>query len=279
MRLFSPAKINLFLHIFGKRPDGYHELATLICCIGLYDSICLDFKADAISVSCRHPLVPTDQTNLAYRAAEFFFKHIDVKAGVHIAIEKQIPVGSGLGGGSSNAATVLRGLNRFYGYPVSREALIDLAARIGADVPFFIDRKPAIATGRGEILEPYNGLEPYSVIVAYPGFGVSTTEMFKNFNLRLTKYLKKIKIPFFKNQVFDIRRDLSNDLETIAGEKHPEIAAIKDALLEYGAMGALMSGSGSAVYGLFRDRDSADKVYPSLCRHGSWQIFVAEVIL
>jgi 4-diphosphocytidyl-2-C-methyl-D-erythritol kinase len=279
MRLLSPAKINLFLHIIGKRADGYHDLVTLMCCVGLYDIISLDFEAKEISVACTRPLVPQDHTNLAYRAAKLFLDHINTKEGVRITIEKQIPIGAGLGGGSSNAATVMLGLNRFYGHPLSRETLIELGVVIGADVPFFIDQKPAIATGVGEILEPYSGLKPYTVIVVFPGFSVSTAEMFKNFNLRLTKCIEKTKLSFFKNKGFDIQRHLCNDFEKIAEEKYPEIAAIKNVLLNHGAIGALMSGSGSAVYGLFRDRDSADKAYPALGRHGSWQVFIADVIL
>lgn len=279
MRLLSPAKINLFLHIIGKRGDGYHDLVTLMCCVGLYDSISLDFKAKEISVACNHPLVPQDHTNLAYRAAKLFLDHINTKAGVGITIEKQIPIGAGLGGGSSNAATVLLGVNRFYGDPLSREALIRLGVAIGADVPFFIDQKPAIATGVGEILEPFSGLEPYTVVVVYPGFSVSTAEMFKNINLRLTKGIEKTKISIFKNKGFDIQRHLCNDFEEMAAEKYPEIAAIKNVLLKHGAIGALMSGSGSAVYGLFRDREGAAKALPALSRHGGWQVFVGDVIL
>ena len=279
MKLQSPAKINLFLHIIGKRTDGYHDLVTLMCCVGLYDTISLDFGAKEISVACTHPLVPQDHTNLAYRAAKLFLDHINSKEGVRITIEKQIPIGAGLGGGSSNAATVMLGLNRFYGHPLSRETLIRLGVVIGADVPFFIDQKPAIASGVGEILEPYSGLKPYTVILVFPGFSVSTAEMFKNINLRLTKYIEKTKISSFKNKGFDIERHLCNDFEDMAEEKYPEIAAIKNVLLKHGAIGALMSGSGSTVYGLFRDRESAGKALPALSRHGSWQVFVADVIL
>jgi len=279
MKLLSPAKINLFLHIVGKRADGYHDLVTLMCCVGLYDTVCLEFEAPEISVACAHPLVPQDQTNLACRAAKIFFNQIDRKGGVGITIEKRIPVGAGLGGGSSNAATVLLGLNRFYGHPLSRETLIRLGGGIGADVPFFIDRKPAVATGVGEILKPYNGLEPYTVLLVFPGFSLSTAEMFRNFNLGLTKIAEETNISSFKTTGFDIQRHLCNDFEKIAEEKHPEIAAIKNVLLEHGAKGALMSGSGSAVFGLFRDREEARKAYPALSRHEGWQLFIADIIL
>lgn len=279
MKLLSPAKINLFLQIVGKRPDDYHELVTLMCCVSLYDIISLEFKAGEISVFCSHPWVPQDHTNLASRAAKLFLDRINRKDGVRIDIKKRIPTGAGLGGGSSNAATVMLGLNRFYGHPLSREKMIELAVAIGADVPFFIDQKPAIATGVGEILEPFYGLEPYTVVVVYPGFRVSTAEMFKNFNLRLTKNIEKINVYDFKSKGFDIQRQLCNDFENIAVEKYPEIALIKKVLIKHGAIGALMSGSGSAVYGLFRDKDGADKACPVFRRHESWQVFVADIIL
>lgn len=279
MRLLSPAKINLFLHIIGKRADGYHDLATLMCGLKVYDVVSLDFKADDVTVACNHPLVPQNHTNLAVRAATAFLNHINASAGVGITIEKHIPVGAGLGGGSSNAATAMLGLNRFYDYPLSRETLIQLGVSLGADIPFFIDQKPAIATGVGELLEPYRGLEPYSALVVFPGFSISTAEMFKNFNLRLTKDMEKIRIPFFKTKHFDIQRDLYNDFEKIAGVKYPEIAAIKADLLKNGAMGALMSGSGSAVYGLFQDRRRADAARAALCRQERWQLFVADIIV
>jgi len=279
MRLFSPAKINLFLQILGQRADGYHELRTLMCCVGLFDTISIDFEGAEISASCSHPLVPQDQRNLACRAAHAFLAKIQRKTGVRIAIEKQIPVGAGLGGGSSNAAAVLLGLNRHFGEPLSRAALRELGLKIGADVPFFVDRKPALASGVGEILKPYIGLKPTPVLLIYPGFSISTAEMFRIINLRLTNCAKKIKVFTFKDREFDIRRHLHNDFEKVAQEKFPEIGAVKQALLKQGALGALMSGSGSAVYGLFRDRNTAAKACSDLRRHEKWQLFLTDLLL
>ncbi len=279
MRLLSPAKINLFLQILRKRSDGYHDLETLMCCIGLYDHVVLDFNTTTISVSCNRPQVPRDHTNLAFRAASLFFDRIETKAGIRITIDKRIPIGSGLGGGSSNAATVLLGLNQHYGSPLSRKILMELAAAIGSDVPFFIDKKPAVATGSGNILSPYNGLEPGTALVVFPGFGISTAEMYKKFDLRLTKEKEKIKVSSFKNKRFNIKRQLYNDFEKVAAESYPETARIKNILLKNGAAGALMSGSGSAVYGLFRDRDRAEQTCFALNRQEGWQLFVADLIL
>jgi 4-diphosphocytidyl-2-C-methyl-D-erythritol kinase len=279
MKILSPAKINLFLHILRKRPDGYHDLVTLMCCVGLYDIVSFDFGAEGISVACTHAMVPEDHSNLAFQAANCFLKRIDKAAGVAISIDKHIPVGAGLGGGSSNAAAVMLGLNRYYGHPLSTDELVALGLSIGADVPFFIYQKPAVVTGVGGKLELYKGLKPLTVLLVYPGFGVSTAEMYKIINLRLTKCGKKFNNLSFKNQRFDIANHLCNDFETVAESKYPEIAVIKDALLKHGAKGALMSGSGSAVFGLFFDSEKARKAFRVLSQHRRWQLFLAKVIV
>ena len=149
MELLAPAKINLFLHVTGKRADGYHNLFSLMCCIGIYDKIVLTFGAKETSVSCSAGNVPEDETNLAYRAAVLFFKALhqrrgDSPQGVKISIDKHIPVAAGLGGGSSNAAAVISGLNRYCGRPFSRVELISMGSAIGADVPFLIFDKTRI---------------------------------------------------------------------------------------------------------------------------------------
>ena len=153
MKILSPAKINLFLQITGRRNDGYHDLVTLMCCVGLYDTVSLVFGAKETTVACDHPNVPEDETNLAFGAASLFLKALNKNEGVKIFIQKQIPVAAGLGGGSSNAAAVFLGLNRYYGYPFSTEELMSMGLSIGADVPFFIFQRPAIASGIGEKLE------------------------------------------------------------------------------------------------------------------------------
>ena len=185
MRILSPAKINLFLLITEKRSDGYHNLASLMCCIKLYDTVLLTFGSKSTTVSCVHPDVPEDETNLAFKAVDIFQKALGSYNGVKIIIEKKIPVAAGLGGGSSNAAAVLLGLNRHYGYPFPKDDLMKMGLSIGADVPFFIFQKPAVATGIGEHLESYEGLKPLKVLLVYPGFSVSTAQVYKKFNLGL----------------------------------------------------------------------------------------------
>lgn len=278
MKTLSPAKINLFLEVVEKRTDGYHNLHTLMCLISLYDTMIFDMKANGISISCDHPEVPEDKTNLAYRAADIFFNSLKKQGKVRIVIEKKIPVGAGLGGGSGNAATVLLELNRYYDFPFTNEQLRTMGKGLGADVPFFILGKTAIAKGIGDKLEICHGLKPYHVILINPGFSISTAMVYKKVNLGLTKYKKINKYTPFSETSSDIQDHLYNDLETVTIAMYPEIKLAKKMLLESGALGALMTGSGPTVFGLFADAGSAEKAYSSLTRFGEKQKFLAEII-
>jgi 4-diphosphocytidyl-2-C-methyl-D-erythritol kinase len=279
MRILSPAKINLFLQITGKRPDGYHDLVSLMCCVGLYDTVSLTFGVKETSVSCFHPDVPEDETNLAFAAASLFLNTLNINQGVKISIEKQIPVAAGLGGGSSNAAAAFLGLNRHYGYPFSPDKLISMGLSIGADVPFFIFRKPAIVSGIGDKLKAYQGLESFKILLVSPGFSISTAKVYKNLNLGLTNCKKKLRSFLLSKQSFDPGCHLCNDLETVAASMCPGISTVKEALLRHGALGALMSGSGSAVFGLFLDSDKALKAYRALAGNDKWQLYLVDMMI
>lgn len=273
MKLLSPAKINLFLHVTGRRSDGYHELYTLMSRISLYDTIVLENTGGGIGIHCSHPDVPEDETNLAYRAAALFFKEVKQKGGIDITIEKHIPVAAGLGGGSSNAATILLELNRLYEMPFSMNRLMEMGLLLGADVPFFIFGKPAIATGIGEILNEFKMLYPFSVIAVNPGYCVSTAKVYKKINLRLTKAKKK-----HKEVSFDVQEDLWNDLETVVRSDHSEIDGIKEMLLDNGAAGALMSGSGPTMFGLFFDSKTAKAAFSDIRLPKGYQKFLADIL-
>jgi 4-diphosphocytidyl-2-C-methyl-D-erythritol kinase len=279
MRILSPAKINLFLQITGKRPDGYHDLISLMCCVSLYDEITLTVGARKTAIHCRHPQVPQNETNFAHRAATLFLKTLGKSEGVNIAIEKRIPVAAGLGGGSGNAAGVLLGLNHHYGYPFSREKLAAMGLLLGADVPFFIFQKPALATGIGEKLERFSGLFPFPVVLIFPAFSVSTGEVYRNLNLRLTKCKKKLRKAPLKKYGFKAALHLCNDLETVTASIYPEIVSAKKQLLNQGALGALMSGSGPTVFGIFSDLGKAKKARDTLSRNADWQIYLAEILV
>jgi len=238
----------------------------------------MDFEGDEILVTCSSPDVPDGETNLAWKAAALFFDNLGQKEGVKIVIDKNIPVGAGLGGGSSNAASVLMALNTYYDRPFSREQLMQWGLTLGADVPFFIFQKPAIASGIGEKLEAYQNLKNLKILLVFPDFSVSTADVYKKLNLGLTKCKKKLKSFLLNEQRFDPRCHLCNDLETLAASMYPGIFTAKEALLKHGALGALMSGSGSTVFGLFSDSHTAFKANRALAANDKWQLYLVDMI-
>lgn len=278
----SPAKINLFLKVVGRRPDGYHEIITLLSRIGLFDTVVLTFDQPYISVECSHPRVPEDSSNLAYRAASFFLDALSIHDGVAISIDKVIPVAAGLGGGSSNAAAVLMGLNQHYEFPFSNGELMEIALKVGADVPFFLFGHVAVARGIGNDLEVYEDLPPLFVVLVCPRFEVHTAWVYKNLNLRLTNCDRNFKIKSLKQDFSRVKDFLFNDLEQVTIGKFPEIKTIKKALLDLGAEAVLMSGSGPSVFGLFKDDRQATKAIHGirhLWRREGWKTFLVELLL
>jgi len=250
-----------------------------MCCVSLYDTVSIEFGVDKTSVVCNSPKVPENDSNLAVIAANIFFKKLSKNENVKILIDKKIPVAAGLGGGSSNAASILLGLNHYYNSPFSRDELISMGLSIGADVPFFIFQKPALAKGIGEKLETYKKLDSFKVLVIYPGISVSTSDIYKNLNLGLTKCKKKLKNFCFDEQNFEVDQHLCNDLETVTVSRYPDIIEAKEALLYYGARGALMSGSGPTVFGLFSDSDKAQRAYHSISKNNKWELFCADMLI
>jgi 4-diphosphocytidyl-2-C-methyl-D-erythritol kinase len=278
MKILSPAKINLFLQVTGKRPDGFHELFSLMCCLDLFDIIFLQFGGKKIEIESSNLQIPLDETNIAHKAATLFFKSLKTTDGLNIRIEKSIPVAAGLGGGSSNAASVLSGLNQHYGFPFSRDELMSLGLELGADVPFFLFQKPALASGVGEKLEAYPGSLPYHILLFNPGIEVPTAEVYRNLNLGLTKCKKKITKLFLKQSGFDASLHLCNDLETVTISKYPVIESLKKQLLAHGALGALMSGSGPTVFGLFSDSHTAGEAGRAIGRNIRLNAYLADII-
>jgi 4-diphosphocytidyl-2-C-methyl-D-erythritol kinase len=284
IELLAPAKINLFLHVLGRRSDGFHDLCSLMCCVSLYDRLVLTPAGFEREMSCSDPDLPCDDTNLALKALRAFNRSLSREIGIEphgfsIHLDKRIPVAAGLGGGSSDAAAVLKGLNRWYGEPFDRARLHALALTLGADVPFFIDLRPAIAEGIGERLRPYSGLPAWWVVLVYPGFGLSTAGIFGNLKLALTKSKKNHRYSAFKNGIFTAPHHLHNDLETGVGERFPVIQKIKQELAEHGAIGSLMTGSGSVVYGLFEEAPSAMEARAAMGAEPGRRIFVARLLI
>ena len=202
--------------------------------------------------------------------------------GLKIELTKNIPVAAGLGGGSSNAASILLALNAHYGHPFSDTHLFEMGLKLGADVPFFVFKKPALATGIGEKLDTFKGDLPYHFLLLYPGFSVSTAETYQNLNLGLTKAEKKPTSNHLKLNRFNPARHLTNDLEQVTAPKYPEIGLAKEKLLNQGAVGALMSGSGPTVFGLFNNAETAETARQSLSvdrKDQGEQLFLADPIL
>src|SRR5580765_8275484 len=173
----SPCKVNLLLNILRKREDGFHELETVMHPVNVFDELSFARVTRGFHLTCSDPALPTDATNLVHRAATMFFQKTEIRDGVRIHLEKRIPMAAGLGGGSGNAATTLLGLNEIFGKPLSTRALHDIAAALGSDIPFFLQTKPALATGRGEkiqSLEPFAALRDAVFVLIHPGFGIST---------------------------------------------------------------------------------------------------------
>ena len=279
LTLDAPAKINLFLHVIGRRPDGYHDLVSLMCAVRLYDRVSVAIGGSGIGIVCPAANVPEDETNLACRAAHVFQEALGRRDGVQITLEKKIPVAAGLGGGSSDAAAVLLGLNQLYAAPFSKRRLMAMGLSIGADVPFFISGQPAVARGVGEILEPCPDIPPYHVLLLCPRIAVSTAAVYKNLNLGLTKSEKKLNCSDFRARNPDLGKRLQNDLASVTESQYPIVGQARQALLEQGALGALMSGSGPAVFGLFADLNAAEKARQSLADKGNWQQHLAQLIV
>ncbi len=274
----SPAKINLFLKVVGRRTNGYHDLQTLICRVNLCDNVILSFNRTSITARCNHPDVPDGKENLAHKAATLFLETLPIRGGVDIFIEKNIPVAAGLGGGSSNAATVLMALNQHHGFPFVDKELMDLGLKIGADVPFFILQHTAFVTGIGQFLEAFKGMLPFWTVLVHPRLSISTAWVYEHLNLGLTNCEGNYSVSRFLEDLPRFKGLLCNDLEQVTAKKFPEICSIKKALLDQGADGALMSGSGPTVFGLFQSHSRAFLAYTAMRHQQRWDVYLADLL-
>lgn len=260
IKINSNAKINLTLAVKYKRPDGFHEIESIFQEIDLYDELYFT-KKNKISFETDSRLVPSDQDNICIKAAQVMCRKYNVP-GAQIELVKNIPVGAGLGGGSSNAAAVLVGIKELYNLDIKKSELIDIGAELGSDVPFFFSGGTAYVTGRGEILKPIPMNLDYYILLVFPGQPVSTAWAYKNFNLALTKNVSGNKLKGFKFYDLnpaDFRSEYYNDFENTVFEAYPDLAGIKQSLYDNGADYAAMSGSGSTIFGVYKLRDQAEK--------------------
>jgi 4-diphosphocytidyl-2-C-methyl-D-erythritol kinase len=286
VKIRAPAKINLFLRVLGRRRDGYHLLDTLMVPVSLYDDIEIrrlpaksqESANSRITIACDDPAVPPGEENLAYRAAQLLLERVDRRTSVHINIRKRIPLGAGLGGGSTDAAATLLALNRLFKLNLSAARLESLALRLGADVPFFIRARPARAYGIGERLRPVRGLEHFWLVILYPGFPVATGSVYKKLSKKLTKPTPGNSIPTFLKRFDRLGDLLVNDLESVTLESYPKIRTLKEKLLREGAAGGLMSGSGSSVFGVFGSKGLAQRAFDHLRNEEGVQAYLVHVL-
>ena len=262
VRILAPAKINLGLAVLGRRADGYHELRTLFQAVSLCDTVSLRRARSGVRVRCA-ALADLGERNLAHRAADLFFEMTGISGGVRIELEKRIPAGGGLGGGSSDAAAVILGCCRLYGVRPRPERLDAWAASLGSDVPFFLTGGSAVGSGRGEAIEPLAPLSVPVVALLHLGTeGLSTAAVYRRLGSdALTGRGRDLTILIARWREGNLRRlgaALFNDLEPPAFALAPGCAAVKEALLEAGAAGSLLCGSGSSVFGLFGSGAEAD---------------------
>ncbi len=262
LRLRANAKINLFLEVLDKRPDGYHNIETVFQSIDLHDVIILRGSSPGtIAVECDDPEVPLDSSNLAYRAAELLSRESGKIYGARIQIIKRIPVGAGLAGGSTDAAATLVGLNELWGLGYSTDDLMRLGRELGADVPFCILGGTALGRGRGDELAPLASFSDVPIVLANPGFQVSTSWAYAALgNFGLTRARKNANILIAKmrrRDVSSVGDKLFNIFESVVMGEHPLVGRIKEESIRAGALGALMTGSGPAVFAIARDTSSA----------------------
>lgn len=265
----SPCKVNLLLNILRKREDGFHELETVMQPVQLCDRIAVEKAASGITLTCSNPALPVDNSNLVRKAATAFCRAANVTDGVKIHLEKCIPLAAGLGGGSGNAAHTLCALNELFGLPLTTAKLQELAAVLGSDVPFFLQSQPALAYGRGELvqpLDPFPALRGAHILLIHPGFGVSTAWAYQS----LAKFPDALQGKVGRAQqligllqssdLATAARAFYNALEAPVLPKHPLLALYQEFLRTNGTPAVLMSGSGSTTFALTHTRDTAERL-------------------
>lgn len=266
--LLAPAKVNLALRVVGRRDDGYHDIDSIFVPVGVHDEVEIEWSpgAAAVELACDDPALPRGAGNIAWQAAETFLEASRARGRVRVSLRKRIPAGAGLGGGSSDAAAVLRLLAHIAGDPPGAP-LAALAKRLGADVPFFLECRPARVRGIGDVIEPLADFRPLWLAIVFPGFPVVTRWAYERLDQSLTARGAVDTIRGFGAVGGKVDYG-SNDFEEVVGERYPSIVELKHALLEAGAASAGLSGSGSAVFGVFEDERAARRAARE--QRGSW---------
>ena len=281
LTLKAYAKINLALDVLYKRPDGFHEVAMIMQAVNLADEVTLSSRPGDIVLTVSRTDLPADASNLAYRAAALLKEYTGCGQGVHIALDKHIPMAAGLAGGSADAAAVLKGLNTLWDLRLGMAELSKLAARLGSDVPFCLFNGTMLAAGRGEMVTPLPPLPACYVVLAKPPADVPTAWVYRQFKpdrVAVRPDIAAMCKALEQGRLDGVADKLANVLESVTIPAHPEIARIKKCMLHCGAMAALMSGSGPTVFGLVSSLDQTESIVSRLKAEGVPEIFVAETV-
>jgi 4-diphosphocytidyl-2-C-methyl-D-erythritol kinase len=280
IELNANAKINLSLDVTGKRPDGYHTVKMIMQSVDLHDRVRLEIIDSGIQVKCNFPWIPTDRNNTAYRAAELIKENFGIKEGIKISIEKNIPVAAGLAGGSTDGAAVLKGMNSLFSLNISETDLMSYGEKIGADVPYCIKGGTMLAEGIGEILTELTQLERTSIVIVKPKISVSTAWAYKNLdveNIKIRPDTDLLIKALDKKNIVELANNMVNIMETITIKQYHIIDEIKKKLINLGAVGSMMSGSGPSVFGIFLNEDSAEKAYRKI-KSNRWESFLTHTV-
>ena len=280
MKIKAYGKVNISLDVVGKREDGYHLLSMIMQNIDLYDEIEVEKQECGIILECNKSYVPVDNRNLAYKAAEIFKERYDIVDGVKINIEKNIPVSAGLAGGSTDAAAVLKVMNKLFNVNATEEELMELGLKLGADIPYCIHGGTALCEGIGEIITPIKPFRDKIVVLVKPAFGVSTKEVYKNFNLEKVKQNPKTAeiINAIENDDLNfVASNMKNLLENVTLRKHKILIKIKEEMNACGAINSMMSGSGPTVFAFFDDMLKAQRCFEKMKKKYS-DVFITRTI-
>lgn len=280
MRMKAYAKVNISLDIVGKREDGYHLLEMIMQSIDLYDEIVIEKQKKEITIKCNKPYVPTDERNLAYKAAQLFIEKYNIDSGVNINIKKNIPVCAGLAGGSTDAATVLKIMNSLFNINASDEELMILGLKLGADVPYCIKGGTALCKGIGEEVTAIKGFKDKVIVLVKPPFGVSTNSVYQEFNIEKARNHPNTNliIDAINNDNLKMVCDnMKNLLENVTLRKHKILINIKEEMRYNGAMGTMMSGSGPTVFAFFDDMLKAQRCFEKMKEKYS-DVFITRTI-
>jgi 4-diphosphocytidyl-2-C-methyl-D-erythritol kinase len=280
IELNAPAKINLSIDVLGKRADGYHEVKMIMQTISLHDIIYIEKAKKGINVACQSPEAPSGRWNIAYKTAGLMIDRYNIKSGVKITIDKRIPVASGLAGGSTDAAAVIKGMNVLFGLGLDEQELMITGKQVGADVPFCIKGGTALAEGIGDVLTGLGKFSGINIVVVKPKIGVKTAWVYKSLNLDMIDKRPDtdLLVDAVNSKNADmVAKNMVNVLETVTIQRYGVIKEIKECLIELGASGSLMSGSGPSVFGLFMDRQPAESTY-NLIKGSEWDCFLVQTL-